>query len=248
MGRMDTACGTCVVFAAGEYYGEQVDVPDGALVIAADGGWDHAVGAGVAVDLLVGDFDSVEHAPAPTDGVETLVLPAQKDDPDLLTALKTGWLRGARTFHVYGALGGRVDHTLSNVQVAALVSARGGIAFLHGDGQVVTAVTDGALHFAVNTVPDGTPLSVFAHSDRARGVSEPGLHYELRDATMTNLQVNGLSNEFIDGHAATVSVRDGTLVVVFPAGAPLPSLESFHAFHGDLGAVSTEVSAVLVRR
>ncbi|MEE1295512.1 MAG: thiamine diphosphokinase [Bifidobacterium sp.] len=236
----------CVVLGAGEYYGCAIDVPDGALVIAADGGWDHARAAGVRVDLLVGDFDSID-ADDDVDrlGVGTLRLPTQKDDPDLLTALKVGWLKGARTFHLYGCLGGRVDHSLSAVQLAALVASRGGVAFLHGDGQVVTAVTDGALQFAGGHV-DG-PVSVFAHSDTARGVCEPGLRYELQDATMSNLMVNGVSNEFIDGRAATVSVREGTLTVVFPAAAPLPTVTHTHAFDGDLGEVSTEVSAVLVR-
>lgn len=237
---------TCIIFAAGEYYDEMIEIPDDAFVIAADGGWDHAQAVGARVDVLVGDFDSIDHTPQDS-SVETLVLPAQKDDPDLLTALKIGWEKGARLFHIYGGLGGRIDHTISNIQLMTLVASRGGIGFLHGNTQIVTAVCDGTLHFSDNTVPNGTPISVFAHSDTARGVSEPGLRYELVNATMTNTQVNGLSNEFIDGHAAQIRVEHGTLVVVFPSNAGLPTVSHLHEFSGDLGAISTQVSAVLVQ-
>ena len=67
------------------------------------------------MDALIGDFDSVR-LKLPTDAVITR-LPAEKDDPDLLSALKVGWAKGSREFHIFGGLGGRVDHTISNIQL-----------------------------------------------------------------------------------------------------------------------------------
>ena len=84
---------TCVIFAAGEYYRETPHVPDGAFVIAADGGLDHTRALGINADVVVGDFDSLKGA-RPTDGARTVTLPPQKDDPDLLSALKIGWAHG----------------------------------------------------------------------------------------------------------------------------------------------------------
>lgn len=238
---------TCVVFAAGEYYHEPIDVPPGAFVVAADGGYDHARELDVQVDAVVGDFDSV-HSARSAIGAETVALPPQKDDPDLLSALKIGWAHGGRTFHIYGGLGGRIDHTISNVQQLAFVAAHGGIAFLHGAEQIVTAVCDAALAFPAHPVHGTQYISVFAHSDEARGVDEHGLAYELRDATMTNLQVNGLSNEFVDGLSAEIRVREGLLTVVFDAAAPLPTLVGAPPAADTLGAPSTHVSAALAAR
>ncbi len=84
-------------------------------------------------------------------------------------------------------------------------AAHGGIAFLHGAGQIVTAICDAALTFPAHPVHGTQYISVFAHSDEARGVDERGLAYELHDATMTNLQVNGLSTEFVDGSTSLCS-------------------------------------------
>ena len=238
----------CVVFAAGEYYG-RVDAavaPRGSFVVAADGGLDHARAAGVSPDVVVGDFDSLRGDP-PSDAGRTVALPPMKDDPDLLSALKIGWSRGYRLFHVYGALGGRVDHSVSAIRLTALVAHHGGVMFLHGDGQVVTSVCDGALSFPAHAAEPGGMVSVFSHSDVSVGVDEPGLRYELRDGVLRGDMVRGVSNEFRPGVPATVSVREGTLTVVFPASAPLPEVTWRHAFAGDLGALDTSVSSLLVR-
>lgn len=238
---------TCVILAAGEYYGGELNaprIPAGALTIAADGGLDHARALGVAPDLVIGDFDSLE-GPRPSDGGRTIALPPQKDDPDLLSAIKAGWARGRRTFHVYGGLGGRIDHTISGITLMALVAERGGIGFLHGDGMVVTAIADGELAFPAFATGPGLMVSVFSHTDASHDVNELGLKYRLEHGELTGSSVLGVSNEFLPGEPASVGVGRGTLVVTFPAAAPLPSATRRHAFHGDPGPLDTAVSALL---
>ncbi len=233
-----------MVFGAGEYYDEQPVVPQGAFVVAADGGLDHARLLGVAVDVTVGDFDSIAGSMPQRDG-HIVTLPAEKDDSDMLSALKIGWSQGGRIFHIYGGLGARIDHCIANIELMALLAEHGGIGLLHGDGHIVTAVCDGALQFEQNDVPAGRMLSVFAHSDNAYGVSELGLKYEVTNMTMSRTQVVGLSNEFRDGLPATIEVQRGTLIVTFPTEAPLPQLLSHHSFQGDLGELDTKASAFL---
>ena len=234
----------CVIFGAGEYYDEAPAVPRDAFIVAADGGLDHTRELGLSTNVIVGDFDSLRGKP-PQQGECTIALPPEKDDPDMLSALKIGWFHGSRTFHIYGALGGRVDHTISNIQLMALLARHGGTGFLHGDGTIITAICDGELAFPANNVRAGRMVSVFSHSDVSTGVSEPGLKYQLVDATMSNIHVNGVSNEFLDGRPAKIIVRHGTLIVTFPAEAPLPTVTRLHEFAGDLGRLDTEVSSVL---
>ena len=162
---------TCVIFGAGDYYDETPAIPDDAFVVAADGGLDHVRAFGIDADFVVGDFDSITGG-RPTQNDHTIALPSEKDDPDLLSALKIGWLRGARTFHIYGALGGRIDHTISNIQLMALLADRGATGYLHGDGSIVTAICDGALDFPADDAVAGRMVSVFSHSDISTGVSE----------------------------------------------------------------------------
>ena len=235
---------TCVIFAAGEYYSDTPIVPSGAFIIAADGGLDHARALDMSPD--VGDFDSLT-GERPTQGEHTIALPPEKDDPDLLSALKIGWSHHARLFHIYGALGGRIDHTISNIQLMALLAQHGAVGFLHGNGSIVTAICDGALDFGENNVEPGRMVSVFSHSDTSLGVSERGLKYEIDDMTMTSTRVNGVSNEFLNGAAAHIGVEHGTLVVTFPSEAPLPAVSWHHTFEGDLGSLDTKVSSALAK-
>lgn len=209
----NTASRICVVFGAGEYYTRPYSLPEHAFVVAADGGYAHARELGVHVDVVVGDFDSTEdlrdgNPPAIPVCAHSGSLP-RRTTPDMLSATQSGLRHGSREFHIYGGLGGRVDHTISDIQQTAIVASHGGIAYLHGDGRIVTAISDAALHFAAHEVADTQYVSVFAHSDSVRDVTERGLKYRLDHATLSNLQVNGLSNEFIDGDAAQIAVGGG---------------------------------------
>ncbi|MER8207573.1 hypothetical protein, partial [Acinetobacter baumannii] len=76
------------------------------------------------------------------------------------SALKVGWSAGCREFHVYGGLGGRIDHTISGIQLMALLARHGASGYLYGDGLIVTAITDGRLSFPAHPVPeDGRMVS-----------------------------------------------------------------------------------------
>ena len=94
----------CYIFGAGSYYGlrSKPDVSD--YVIAADGGWRWCRSAGLTPDLLLGDFDSLGEVPA-FDHI--LRVPVEKDDTDMMLAIKKGLERGCREFHLYGGTGGR---------------------------------------------------------------------------------------------------------------------------------------------
>ncbi|WP_348519540.1 thiamine pyrophosphokinase [Bifidobacterium sp. ESL0798] len=98
--------------------------------------------------MVIGDFDSANvQVPA---GAETIALPPEHDDPDMLSALKAGWTRGYRDFRIYGGLGGRIDHTIANIQTLALLAHNGGHGLLYGERSVVTAICNGSLHFPAN--------------------------------------------------------------------------------------------------
>lgn len=175
---------TCVIFAAGSYYGNEPhveDLPDDVLIIAADGGFDHANALGIRPDLVIGDFDSASTS-IPR-GIETIHLPAEHDDPDMLSALKIGWTRGCRDFFIYGALGGRIDHEIANIQLLAFLSHHGGRGLLFGADSVVTAICNGSLTFmphkhstvapeAATNFPIMTTGGASHHADFIRDESE----------------------------------------------------------------------------
>ena len=180
----------------------------GDMIIAADKGYDAALGLGLRPDLTVGDFDSRGEAP----DVENLtILPVRKDQTDVGYAVELGFKNGFTDFVVYGGAGGLLDHTAANIAIAHDIAVRGGSAIFIGDNQRFTVIRNGKKEFA--DTHKGR-ISVFALGGTAYGVSLKGLSYTLEDHDLPCTSHLCVSNEFI-GKQATVSVRDGSLLIIW---------------------------------
>jgi len=201
----------CIIVGAGEFFESSLEVKEGDLVIAADGGLKHLQGLGVVPDLLVGDFDSLDIEALQGNGLRVVELPREKDDTDTGKAVKIALEKGCRTFHIYGCSGGRVDHTLANIQLLTHLSKRGAQGFLYSKGEIVTAITDGKMEFGEKT--KGL-VSVFSVDKTAEGVTVEGLKYPLTNHRLTNDFPLGVSNKFT-GKKSVVSVESGTLAIVY---------------------------------
>ena len=206
--------GTCHVVSAAPASGAlALPLAPGDLVIAADGGYDLCRRSGVPVDVLIGDFDSLDRGKAPRDGsVELLELPCAKDDTDTIAALREGLSRGYRRFEIHAALGGDVGHELANVQALCFLREHGARGTLHGGGQSLMLVFPEDGPCAVATRP-GMRVSVLAFAGTASGVCERGLRWELSDAVLEPGFPVGVSNEAL-GDAVCFSVGSGALLVV----------------------------------
>lgn len=209
---MNEKTGICYIVGAGENYGIHFSPRADDFVIAADAGFQVLEQNGINMDLVIGDFDSLRYIP---EHAEVRTLNREKDDTDMRAAVLEGIKAGYETFHIYGGTGGRIEHTIANMQLLAELSSGGKRGFLFGRDYIITALTNGTFVF-----PDHVSgyVSVFAHSERAEGVWLKGLKYELQDAVLTNSYPLGVSNELI-GKKGSVSVGNGTLLIVFPMEA-----------------------------
>ena len=180
----------------------------GDYVIAADRGYDSLMAFGVQPDLVVGDFDSLGHTPSHPNVIQ---LPAEKDDTDMVFALRKGLELGYRRFVLLGGVGGRVEHTYANLQLLDWLTTQGAVGFLAGEKTVATALRNGSLTFPAEM--EGY-LSVFCNSGTAEGVTLSGLKFPLADHTLSGSFPLGVSNEFT-GVPAAVSVQEGSLILLW---------------------------------
>lgn len=186
-------------------------------IVGVDGGLDALRRLGARVDAALGDFDSLGRVPGPEDAPGRLeVFDAHKDFTDLDRALSQMLESGFDETVVCGALGGRLDHTLGNLQLLCRQARSGQAVWCVGDRETVVSLhAPGSIdRIAFDAGAQGT-CSVFATGAQAHGVSEHGLEYALEDATLDATVPMGVSNELI-GSPAEVSVRDGGLWVFFP--------------------------------
>ena len=206
--------GTCIVFCAAGFDALVEPVASDDLIIAADGGFVHTQKLGITPDIILGDFDSLGYTPDRAN-----VFPVEKDDTDAMLAVRRGLQLGYRKFVLYGSLDGpRLDHTVANCQTLQFLADRDAAGYLVGSGQLVTVVKNGSLTFPAGM--EGT-ISVFCMGKDAEGVTLEGLYYPLENGTLTAGFPLGVSNHFT-GAAAAITVRNGSLLVVWDRQAGFP--------------------------
>ena len=178
------------------------------LLIAADKGYEALEAYGVPPDLVVGDFDSLGRRPSHPNVIQ---LPSVKDDTDMVYALREGLERGFRRFVLLGGVGGRLEHTLANLQALAWLAGQNARGVLAGEGTVATVLRNERMTF-----PAGLTgfWSAFCLSGQAEGVTLRNLKYELTDYTISASFPLGVSNEFLE-KPAQVSVRNGALLALW---------------------------------
>lgn len=181
----------------------------GDYVIAADRGFDSLMAYGVRPDLAVGDFDSLGYRPNHPNVIQ---LPAEKNDTDMVYALRKGTELGYRRFILLGGVGGRLEHTLGNLQLLNWLAGQDSQGFLVGEKTAATCIRDGKrIDFPASM---GGYLSVLCNSGTAEGVNLTGLKYPLDGYTLTSRFPLGVSNQFL-GQEATVSVERGSLLLLW---------------------------------
>ena len=201
----------CVIFTARcEGDVKRAYIPQtGDFVLCADGGWQLARQAGVRPDLVIGDFDSSDQPE--NDPVERY--PVEKDDTDIMLCMKKGLSRGFDDFLVVGGFGGRIDHTMGNLQALRYAATRAADIVMSDGVSWATVVEGGAVRVPAKAIGGGpVKLSVFALDRECRGVSIRGTKWKIEDGAWTNGFPLGVSNEFTAEYAE-ISVTEGALLV-----------------------------------
>jgi len=207
---------TAIVLAGGEDGPAAAPDAPGAFVVAADSGAAHALALGLAVDVVVGDFDSID-----PDDLELLEQrgarierhPVVKDATDLELALGTALEAGAGRIVVLGGALGRLDHLLGEL----LLLASDRLAHVEVDAQLGRAAVHVIRGTRVLAGVAGEIVSLFAVHGPARGVTTEGLVYPLSGDALEPGSTLGVSNAFA-APAARVTVEQGVVVAVRPDG------------------------------
>lgn len=193
-------------------------MPAGATLIAADGGLDHALAAGLAPAVLIGDLDSVSPAGLAwaTEHAEVVRYAVDKGETDTELALALAASRRPERIVVLAGQAGceRLDHLVTTfgalgapnlAGVGVLEAWWGGdrLHVVHGPGKVELDVDRGAT------------FSVLAMHGPCHGVTVEGARWPLVDHDLEPLVGLGVSNEAA-ARRVSVSVTTGIVTVIIP--------------------------------
>lgn len=188
------------------------------FLIYCDSGLKHLDGLGARPDLIVGDFDSWEN---PRASAETIVLPVVKDDTDTAYAVKEALRRGYSDFLLLGVIGGRLDHSLANLQLLYLLDGLGKTALALDDRSEIQVVSRAPAFVG----PRFAYFSLLNLTGEATGVCIEGAKYNLKDAVIPCDNPYAVSNEPLPGQTARITVGSGRLLLIRDLsenGSPFP--------------------------
>lgn len=201
----------CSILAGGEIdynFISEESIRKSDLIICADSGYLHAKKLNITPHIIVGDFDSyTEKLP---ENVEIHRSPPEKDDTDTMLAVKTAIERECREILLYGGTGGRLDHTIANIQTM-LYARKHGVEMCMDNGRDIVMIQGRGTEYYSD---EGTYFSVFALTEELKVNYMRGVKYPVENFTFTNSFPIGVSNEILqDG--AELSIASGLALIVF---------------------------------
>ena len=157
--------------------------------------------------LLIGDLDSLTSPLWENDNsIERTEFPQEKNKTDTELAVDHAILSGCNKILLLGGLGGRLDHTLGNIEL--VVKYPGRIEILDDNGKLVAL--DSSKKHTLSGKP-GSIVSIIPFGSLVTKVNSQGLKYELKDLDMIP-GTRGISNEMI-GDTASIWFIYGILLV-----------------------------------
>lgn len=174
------------------------------VVICADGGYRLAQQSGIKPDLVVGDLDSLQDEQIEK-GVEIRRYPREKNLSDFELAMQAAVDMAPEKVYVYGALGGRIDHELTNILL--LASTRYHAIFIEEGVEI-----HGIHERLVLRNRKGFLCSLLALGGPCHVMDMRGFQYALHDELL-HPSSRGLSNTITEDEA-TISLKSGSLIAV----------------------------------
>ncbi len=182
------------------------------ILIAVDGGLKHIIRMGLTPSLLIGDLDSVttdELARVESLGVGILRFPPEKDQTDFELALIETANRNPDRVYIHAALGGRTDHILANLALAAADRFEHlNLTIIHGNQRM--KFFRGSLSIRGNR---GDLISLLAWQNPVEGVTTTNLSYPLTGEILYPDSSRGISNVMLTNEAI-ISTNSGRLLCI----------------------------------
>ncbi len=202
---------TVSLYLNGEYPPGNETRPEG-VIIAVDGGLHHLIKHNWLPDLLIGDLDSVlpeELRIIQSANIEIELFPREKDFTDFELALDKAASYHPSKIDIHGALGGRIDHELTNLAVFASEKYSSMELRIVNENQSITLIRK------TRTI-DGQPgdlISLIPFGGEVQGVTTHGLQYPLANETLPLSSSRGISNVMLI-QTAEVIISKGLLLCV----------------------------------
>ena len=208
---------TVVIVAGGifqnrEFLMQEISKIDDPFIICADGAARYVAYFDIVPDMIVGDMDSIEEEMLNDliqRGSKVHMYREDKDESDTQLALQHAMDMEPGEIVIFGALGGRIDHSLANISLLVMAAEKDIPAKIVDESCELFLVKDSC----EITGEKGSTLSLLPLSSEVTGITIRGFEFPLTDAVMRIGTPCGISNRLREtmGH---ISGASGYLLVI----------------------------------
>ncbi len=202
----------CVIFTNGyidDYNFLKQDYYD-CYIISCDGGLKHIDKLNIEPSILIGDFDSVDNKLFKKyNHIGKMQYPTDKDYTDTELAILHAKQKGFDKAIIYGATGGRIDHTLGNIFLLKKANELGIDVCLIDDLQEIRFVNKSIeiIENHKNKTLSIIPLETIEF------INSKGLLYSLNDLKFLVGDTRPISNVIVDD-SVEINVKYGSCLVI----------------------------------
>jgi thiamine pyrophosphokinase len=175
------------------------------IIIAADGGADSCIRLGINPDHVIGDFDSISPR-AKNKFKNILIHDKNQNTTDLEKAISLANKLNCTRLTIIGAIGSRIDHTLSNI--ISLSRSKAHSEIIDEANTVFLAEKELKLKGKKNDIVSVIPISKVA------GLSYTGLKWKPKSGNVDSGWI-GVSNR-MTGTDAVIRLKSGKIIVIKP--------------------------------
>lgn len=186
-------------------------VTNDTFIICADGGGNYLYQKGIIPNLLIGDMDSINKDALnhfKNNNCEIVLFNPEKDQTDGQLVIDKAMEYEPFEIVVFGGLGGRIDHTLGNVQLLYRMTRKGIKGVFVSENEILY-MTDKMLEIKGNV---GDTVSVIPYV-KDTVITLEGFKYLVSDFEFKLDTPIGISNE-LESKTGIVDVKQGTAIVV----------------------------------
>ncbi|SCP98059.1 thiamine diphosphokinase [Anaerobium acetethylicum] len=184
-------------------------------IIGVDAGTEFLFRNGLLPTDLVGDFDTISREVMDNyqdrPDVNIRRYRPEKDVTDTQAAVELALEYGSSEIYIIGGLGGRMDHTLANINILTIPLEHGVPCYLVDESNKICLLDHGMV--LKKSDQYGKYVSFLPHTTEVKGLTLKGFKYPLTNHTLTCRDSLGVSNEIAE-EAAEADFSEGILIMI----------------------------------
>ena len=183
-------------------------------IIVVDRGLEVLDKLGVMPNYIIGDFDSINKKVLKryeNINIPITYLKPEKNFTDTYEAIKLAIKIGSKDITIIGAIGTRIDHSLSNVHILKETLNKKIMAKIVNENNQIMLVDKKT---TIKKDDNYKYISIIPLTTKIEGVTLTGFKYLLNSATINIGESIGISNEQIEENA-TLRIEEGIAILIF---------------------------------